>query len=51
MGALLGQQVGDGFADAATGAGNEGDFAVEVEQVSLGHGLFLVVVVRVGTWR
>src|SRR5690606_21557760 len=35
--ALLGQQLGDGFADAAAGAGNEGDLAVEVEQVGLGH--------------
>ncbi|MNE52835.1 hypothetical protein D3C80_1475270 [compost metagenome] len=41
VGALLGQQLGDGLADAAAGAGDEGDLAVEVEQLGLGHGLFL----------
>ncbi|MNE86801.1 hypothetical protein D3C80_1839330 [compost metagenome] len=51
MGALLGQQVGNRLADAATGTGNKGDLAVEVEQLGLGHGLFLVVVVRGWTWR
>jgi len=40
MGALLGQQFGDGFTDATAGAGNEGDLAVEVEQLGLGHGFF-----------
>ncbi|MNP33309.1 hypothetical protein D3C76_1265410 [compost metagenome] len=43
VGALLGQQVGNGFTDAAAGAGNEGDLAVKVEQVGLGHAVFLVV--------
>src|SRR5690606_4614942 len=42
MGTLLGQQSGDGFADAAAGAGNESDLAVEVEQVGLGHSGYLV---------
>jgi hypothetical protein len=28
MGALLREQFGDGFADTAAGAGNEGDLAV-----------------------
>jgi hypothetical protein len=37
--ALLGQQLGDGFTDAAAGTGNESDLAVEVEQLSLGHGV------------
>ncbi|MCY1551506.1 hypothetical protein D9M68_878420 [compost metagenome] len=44
VGALLGQQLGDGFTDAAAGAGNEGDLAVEVEQSGLGHGVPLVVI-------
>ena len=43
MGTLLGQQVGDGLADATAGAGDESDLAVEVEQVGLGHAVFLVV--------
>jgi hypothetical protein len=45
MGALL-PASGDGFADATAGAGNEGNLAVEVEQVGLGHAVFLVVGVR-----
>ena len=40
MGALLGQQLGNGLADTAAGAGNKGDLAVEVEQLGLGHGDF-----------
>ncbi len=40
MGALLGQQLGNGFADATAGTGNKGDLAVEVEQLGLGHGYF-----------
>ena len=43
MGTLLGQQVGNGLANAAAGTGDESDLAVEVEQVSLGHAVFLVV--------
>ena len=39
--ALLGQQFGNGLADTTAGAGNESDLAVEVEQLGLGHGLFL----------
>ncbi|MCY1180435.1 hypothetical protein D9M73_208770 [compost metagenome] len=39
VGALLGQQFGDGFTDATAGAGDESDLAVEVEQLSLGHGI------------
>ncbi|WP_446730913.1 hypothetical protein [Pseudomonas sp. SST3] len=37
MGALLGQQLGDGFTDATAGAGNKRNLAIEVEQVGLGH--------------
>jgi len=44
MGTLLGEQLGDGFADAAAGAGNEGDLAVKVEQGGLGHGRVPLVV-------
>ncbi|MNG21819.1 hypothetical protein D3C84_1062270 [compost metagenome] len=42
VGALLGQQFGDGFTDATAGAGDESDLAVEVEQLSLGHGIPLL---------
>ena len=41
---LLGQQLGDGFADAAAGAGYQSYFAVEVEQLGLLHGLILDLV-------
>ena len=37
MGALLCQQAGNGLTDPATGAGNESDFAVEVEELGSGH--------------
>ncbi len=43
MGPLLCEQVGDGLADASAGAGNKGNLAVEVEQVGLGHAVFLVI--------
>ncbi|MNG19570.1 hypothetical protein D3C84_1037440 [compost metagenome] len=42
VGTLLGQQFGDGLTDATAGAGDESDFAVEVEQLSLGHGFSLL---------
>src|SRR5690606_763337 len=45
MGALLGEQARNGFADAAAGAGNEGDLAVQVEQVGLVHGVFLLLLI------
>ena len=43
MGALLGQQFGDGLTDAATGSGNKCNFAIKVEQLSPGHVDSLVV--------
>ncbi len=53
MGALLGKQFGDGFTDATAGTGDESDFAVEVEQLSLGHGfplLEVLLLARIRGW-